>query len=147
MWEIKAKHIYEKALVLLPGDKITSDVYGDIAAKTGKVKNVVFLKRIGIVALVVFLFLLVAVSGGGTEGRTNNGAYTSGKFTSGTNLLNLMLGKEKKDGFDEETNKIYSVGNIAFSIPSYYDDERLEESVIYLYAETGDVVVMLIACI
>lgn len=57
---------------------------------------------------------------------------------------NIRSAKPQKNGFDTKANKIYSVGDMTFSIPSYYGNEYKDNSMIYLYAETSsDATVML----
>lgn len=56
---------------------------------------------------------------------------------------NIASDKIKRDGFDEATNQNYSVGDITFSIPAYYTNERQNGDGTFLYAETGDATAML----
>lgn len=55
----------------------------------------------------------------------------------------LVASKPERDGFNNETNTSYEVGGIRYSIPEYFGDEKTDENMIQLYAETGNEVVML----
>lgn len=57
--------------------------------------------------------------------------------------VNVIPNKIERNGFNKLTNSTYCVGNINFSIPTYYDTEKSNGSTTYLYAETGNSIVML----
>lgn len=64
--------------------------------------------------------------------------------TESTNLdSDILTDKAVKNGFNVSTNKVYTVGNIKFSVPEYYNDERKNDSSLILFSETGSASAML----
>lgn len=63
--------------------------------------------------------------------------------SSTVHQADILLNRPEKNGFNKETNRAYSTGNIVLSIPSYYEIVE-ENSSTTLYAETTPGIAMML---
>lgn len=104
------------------------------------------MKRLTVLALTIVLSIVVSGCGGNptqsdtvTTTENNNEQMSTNDEKEGENSTTKSL----KNGFNESTNRIETIGNCTIEIPDYFGENNDNSGALLYYAETGKSIVML----